>query len=266
MDFSIDRVAFSIFGIDIYWYAIIIIVGILIAAQFAKAELTKRGFDEDFVYDILFVILPAGIIGARLYYVAFEWDFYGANPGEILNFRAGGLAIHGGIFFGMIALYLYSRYKSIPFFDLTDILVPSLALAQAIGRWGNFANSEAPGGPTDLPWGIIIDGVKVHPTFLYESIGDLLIFLFLLYYRKKNPAKGKQTAIYFMGYGVLRFFVEGLRTDSLYVFGLRTAQLVSIGFVIVGIGLFSYANKKDIRPFRLRKRQKEKEDKIIRFD
>ena len=139
-------------------------------------------------------------------------------------------------------MWIYAKYKNIPLLDLTDVMVPSLVLAQAIGRWGNFANSEAHGGPTDLPWGIIIDGVKVHPTFLYESIGDFLIFLFLIFYRKKNPSKGKQTAIYFIGYGILRFFVEGLRTDSLYVLGLRTAQLVSIGFVIIGVISVSYTH------------------------
>ena len=114
MEFNIDRVAFSIFGLDIYWYAIIIIGGILIASQFAKKEFVRRGFEEDFIYDILFVILPIGIIGARLWYVAFEWDFYGANPSQILNFRAGGLAIHGGIFAGLIALWIYAKYKNIP--------------------------------------------------------------------------------------------------------------------------------------------------------
>ncbi|WP_296127004.1 prolipoprotein diacylglyceryl transferase [uncultured Anaerococcus sp.] len=265
MEFNIDRVAFSIFGLDIYWYAIIIIGGILIASQFAKKEFVRRGFDEDFIYDVLFVVLPIGIIGARLWYVAFEWDYYGANPSQILNFRAGGLAIHGGIFAGLIALWIYAKYKNIPLLDLTDVMVPSLILGQAIGRWGNFANAEAHGGPTDLPWGIIIDGVKVHPTFLYESIGDFLIFLFLIFYRKKNPSKGKQTAIYFIGYGVLRFFVEGLRTDSLYVLGLRTAQLVSIGFVIVGIILFVYANKNNLPPYFQKAKSKEKAERIIKF-
>ena len=266
MSFDIDRVAFSIFGIDIYWYAIIIICGILLAAQFAKKEFTRRGFDEDFIYDILFVCLPIGIIGARLYYVAFEWDYYGANPSQILNFRAGGLAIHGGILFGLIALLIYAKKNLIPFWDLTDVMVPSLALAQAIGRWGNFANAEAHGGPTDLPWGIIIDGVKVHPTFLYESLGDLCIFLFLyFYYRKKNPAQGKQSAIYFIAYGVLRFFVEGLRTDSLYIGGLRTAQLMSLVFIMFGLVLFIISSKRNIPPYKYKSRKVKKEDKIIKF-
>ena len=266
MEFNINRVAFSIFGIDIYWYALIIIGGILLGAHFAQKEFSRRGFKDDFIYDVLFVILPFGIIGARVWYVIFEWDYYGSNPLQILNFRAGGLAIQGGIIFGLIALYFYSRYKNLPLIDLTDVIVASLALGQGIGRWGNFANSEAHGGVTDLPWGIIIDGQKVHPTFLYESIGDILIFLFLIYFRKKNPAKGKQTAIYFIAYGILRFFVEGLRTDSLYFMGMRTAQLVSIAFTLVGIVIFILASRKNLPPYFINKKEKNKEDKIVRFN
>ena len=265
MEFNIDPVAFRLFGIEIYWYAIIIITGIFIAAQFAKSEFVRRGFDEDFIYDLLFVILPIGIIGARFWYVIFEWDYYGSNPSQILNFRAGGLAIHGGILFGSIALLVYARYKKIPLLDLMDVLVPSLVLAQGIGRWGNFANSEAHGGQTDLPWGIIIDGVKVHPTFLYESIGDVLIFILLINYRKKNPDKGKQSAIYFTLYGILRYFVEGLRTDSLYIGSLRTAQLMSIIYVLLGIVLYIWANKNHLPPYFRENKSKEKKDKIIKF-
>ncbi|MDY3005510.1 prolipoprotein diacylglyceryl transferase [Anaerococcus sp. AGMB00486] len=238
LDFKIDRVAFSIFGIDVYWYAIIIITGILIGAKFAQKEFSRRGFSEDFIYDILFVTLPFAIVGARLWYVVFEWDLYKNNPIEILNFRAGGLAIHGGILFAIIALYFYSKKKEIPLIDITDVMVPSLALGQAIGRWGNFVNGEAHGSATNLPWAILVDGVRVHPTFLYESIGDFLIFLFLINYRKKEPAKGKQTAIYFMAYGVLRFFVEALRTDSLMIGPIRMAQFTSVIYLILGIYLF----------------------------
>lgn len=265
MSFDIDPVAFSPFGINIYWYAIIIVIGVLIAAQFGKKEFVRRGFDEDFIYDILFVVLPIGIIGARLWYVLFEWDYYSQNPGQILNIRGGGLAIHGGIIFGTLALYFFSKRKEVPFLDMTDVLVPSLALGQAVGRWGNFMNMEAHGGPTDLPWGIIIDGVKVHPTFLYESIGDLIIFLILINWRKNNPDKGKQSAFYLIGYGILRFFVEGLRTDSLYIGPLRTAQLVSVIFVIGGVILYFYANKKNLPPYFKKRRTIKKEENIIRF-
>lgn len=250
LNFNIDRVAFSIFGIDIYWYAILIITGVLIGAKFAQKEFVKRGFGEDFVYDMLFVILPIAIIGARTWYVIFEWDMYKNNPIQILNFRAGGLAIHGGILFAIIGLYFYAKKKEIPLIDLLDILAPSLAFGQAIGRWGNFVNGEAHGTPTNLPWAIIVDGVKVHPTFLYESIGDFLIFLFLINYRKKNPKKGIQTSIYFIAYGILRFFVEGLRTDSLMVGTIRMAQLTSVIYLILGIYLFVKYKNINLKPYR----------------
>lgn len=265
MEFNIDRVAFSIFGLDVYWYGIIIVAGILISAIFARREFERRGYKGDIIDDILFAILPIGVIGARIWYVIFEWDYYGAHPNEIIDIRGGGLAIQGGIIFGLIALYFFSKRRDIPMIDLTDILAPSLVFAQAVGRWGNFANAEAHGYPTDLPWGIIIDGVKVHPTFFYESLGDFLIFLFLINYRKKNPAKGFISGIYFLAYGIVRFFVEGLRTDSLYVFGLRTAQLVSIVFMIVGIALLIYAKKENLPPHFHKEKKSEKEERIIKF-
>ena len=265
MEFNINRVAFSIFGLDVYWYGIIIVTGILISSIFAKKEFERRGYKGGIVDDILFTILPVGVIGARLWYVIFEWDYYGAHPKEIIDIRGGGLAIQGGIIFGLIALYIFSKVRDIPMVDLTDILSPSLVFAQAVGRWGNITNAEAHGYLTDLPWGIIIDGVKVHPTFFYESLGDFLIFLFLVLYRKKNPSKGFISGIYFLAYGIVRFFVEGLRTDSLYVFGLRTAQLVSIVFMVVGIALLIYAKRENLPPHFYKDKKNEKHDRIIRF-
>ncbi len=134
--------------------------------------------------------------------------------------------------------------------DILDVMAPSLAFGQAIGRWGNFVNGEAHGTPTNLPWAIIVDGVKVHPTFLYESIGDFLIFLFLINYRKKNPKKGIQTAIYFIAYGILRFFVEGFRTDSLMIGPIRMAQLTSVIYLIVGLYLFFKYKNINLKPYR----------------
>lgn len=250
LNFNIDRVAFSLFGIDIYWYAILIISGVLIGAKIAQKEFVNRGFSEDFIYDLLFVILPFAIIGARIWYVIFEWDFYKNDPIQILNFRAGGLAIHGGILFAVIGIYSYTKKKNLPLIDILDVMVPSLALGQAIGRWGNFVNGEAHGIATNLPWAIIVDGVKVHPTFLYESIGDFLIFLFLIIYRKKNPKKGIQTGVYFMAYGVLRFFVEGLRTDSLMIGPFRMAQITSVVYLIIGIFLFVKYKNINLKPYK----------------
>lgn len=249
----IDPVAFRIFGLEVYWYAILIVTGVIIGAKFAQKEFVRRGLSEDFVYDMLFVVLPAAIIGARLWYVIFEWGYYSANPSQILNIRGGGLAIHGGIIGGIIALYFFTKNKKITLMDMIDVIAPSLALGQAIGRWGNFINQEAHGGPSDLPWAIVIDGQSYHPTFLYESLGDFLIFLFLINYRKKNPEKGKVAAIYFISYGILRFFVEGLRTDSLMMGSLRTAQVVSIIFVIAGIIIFYKSNYNNMPGYGLKR-------------
>ncbi|MDD7305724.1 MAG: prolipoprotein diacylglyceryl transferase [Peptoniphilaceae bacterium] len=250
----INPVAFSLFGIDIYWYAILIVSGILLGAKFAQKEFVRRGLSEDFVYDMLFVVLPSAIIGARLWYVIFEWDYYMQNPWQILNLRGGGLAIHGGIIGGTLALYLFTRNKKITLVDMIDVLTPSLALGQAIGRRGNFVNQEAHGGPSKLPWAIMIDGKSYHPTFLYESLGDFIIFLFLINYRKKNPEKGKVAAIYFIAYGILRFFVEGMRTDSLMIGSFRIAQIVSIVFVIIGLFMFYKSKYNNMPGFGLKRK------------
>lgn len=250
---NIDPVAFSFFGINIYWYAILIVAGIVLGGKLASDEFQRRGLSEDFIYDMLFVIIPAAIVGARLWYVIFEWDYYGQNPSQIFNLRGGGLAIHGGIIGGFLALYFFVKNKDISIWDTTDVIAPSLALGQAIGRWGNFINQEAHGGPTDLPWGIVIDGTSYHPTFLYESLGDFIIFLVLMSYRKKNPAKGKISSIYFIAYGILRFFVEGMRTDSLMMGSIRTAQLISIIFVIVGIILYIRAKNWNLPGYGLKR-------------
>lgn len=253
IDTHINPVAFSLFGIDIYWYAILIVTGILLGAKVAEKEFVRRGLSEDFVYDMLFAVVPASIIGARLWYVIFEWHYYSQNLSKIIDIRGGGLAIHGGIIGGIIALYFFTRNKKISLTDMIDVIAPSLALGQAIGRWGNFINQEAHGGESNLPWAIMIDGKSYHPTFLYESLGDFLIFLFLISYRNKNPEKGKISAVYFITYGILRFFVEGMRTDSLMLCSLRIAQIISIIFVLTGIYLFYKANYNNMPGYGLKR-------------
>ena len=239
-----DKVAFTIFGIDIMWYAVIISAGMLIGIILSFKECRRIGFNEDNLIDFLLVVIPVGMICARLYYVAFSWDYYSQNLGEIINIRSGGLAIHGGLFGGIIAGLIFCKIRKISFFRIIDIIAPPVILAQAIGRWGNFINQEAHGGPTNLPWGIMVDGIKVHPTFLYESLGNILIFFFLVWYRKnKRKKEGEVFALYLILYSVVRFFVEGLRTDSLMFLGLRTAQMVSIGMFLVGIAIFYYLRK-----------------------
>lgn len=185
---KLDRVAFSIFGIDIMWYAILISLGMVLGILLATKEAKRRGISEDDLSDILLVSLPLSIIGARLYYVIFQWDYYKNNPIEIINIRGGGLAIYGGIIAAYLAAYFMSKKKKINFLDITDLTAPSLALGQAIGRWGNFINMEAHGTETNLPWAVIIDGKSYHPTFLYESLGNFIIFIFLLYYSRKKQS------------------------------------------------------------------------------
>lgn len=240
-----NPVAFTLFGIEVRWYGVIIAVAFVIGVILSLKESKRIGFNGDLLLDFLLIVIPIAIICARLYYVAFEWDFYGKYPSEILNTRGGGLAIHGGIIGGALTAIIFCKIKKISFFQVIDIIAPAVVLGQGIGRWGNFINQEAYGGPTNLPWGIIIEGQKVHPTFLYESIGDLLIFLFLIWFRKnRRKNEGEVLALYLILYSSLRFFVEGLRTDSLMFLGLRTAQIVSVALFIMGICLFVYLRKR----------------------
>lgn len=244
MEFNINPVAFSIFGIDIMWYAILITTGIILGLYFVSKLAVTKGLDKEMPSDLLLWVLIPAILGARLYYVIFSWDYYSKNPSEIIMIRNGGLAIYGGLLTAFLITYIYSKKKNIPFLTILDIFAPGIALGQAIGRWGNFINKEAYGRATDLPWAIIIDGQKVHPTFLYESLGDFVIFLVLYNLCKKNRnEKGSIISLYFILYGILRFFVEGLRTDSLYFLGMRVSQLVSLALVAIGV-VICIKNKK----------------------
>lgn len=246
MKFNLNPVAFTMFGIPVMWYGILIAVGMFLGATVASKEIRRRGFSEDRLWDLLMWAIPAAIIGARAYYVIFQWDFYRLHPAEIINIRGGGLAIHGALMAAFLVSYFYCKRKKIPALLMFDIAAPGIILGQAIGRWGNFINQEAHGGPTDLPWGIIIDGQKVHPTFFYESMGNFLICLFLLYFaRKKQTKDGQIISLYLICYGVLRFFVEGLRTDSLMLGPIRVAQLVSLLGMFAGIIGFILASKRN---------------------
>jgi prolipoprotein diacylglyceryl transferase len=234
-----DPIAFHLFGIPIRWYGLLIASAVIIGTMLALKETKRKGLEEETFIDLLLYAIPAAIIGARIYYVIFSWDLYRDNPIEAFNIRAGGLAIHGVIIGAVIALIIFSKFKKQNPWILADIAAPSLILGQAIGRWGNFANQEAHGGPTDLPWGILVNGVKVHPTFLYESIWNLMVFFFLLWFNK-NKAKenGEVFILYLVLYSVARLFIEGLRTDSLMWGPIRVAQLISLAIIIVGSYLF----------------------------
>ncbi|HMM69069.1 MAG TPA: prolipoprotein diacylglyceryl transferase [Gudongella oleilytica] len=240
-------VAFSIFGLEIRWYGLLIASAVLIGTVLALKEAKRKGVKEETLIDMLLFAVPAAIIGARAYYVIFMWDYYSKNPSQILNIRGGGLAIHGVIIAGTLVVIIFAKVRKESFWKLADIVAPSLILGQAIGRWGNFANQEAHGGPTDLPWGIMIDGVKVHPTFLYESIWNLLVFGFLLWYRrKKATVEGEIYLLYLILYSVGRFFIEGLRTDSLMLGPFRVAQLISLAIIMSG-GAYLIWKKKRIK-------------------
>ena len=236
-----DRVAFTIFGIDVMWYGVLIATGMLIGVALAIKEAKRVGISEDDVLNIAIIAIPVAIICARLYYVIFSWDYYSQNPGEIFNIRGGGLAIHGGLIGGILTGFIYAKVKKLDFFKTADAVMVGMPLAQAIGRWGNFINGEAHGGPTSLPWGIMVDGVKVHPTFLYESIWDFGIFLFLMVYmRKKKTYEGEVIVSYITLYSIGRFFIEGLRTDSLMFGPIRMAQFISLVGVVGGLVLHFY--------------------------
>lgn len=241
-----NGVALALFGFEIRWYAVLIVTGMILAVYLSGREAKRRGLDPELIYDLSFWVLPAAIIGARIWYVIFEWQQYQGDILKIINIRGGGLAIQGGVMAAALAGYFFCRRRKVSMAKLADIIFPYVALAQSIGRWGNFTNNEAFGGPTDLPWALIIEGQKVHPTFLYESLGDFAIFLFLIWFtRKKLRVNGQVTALYLILYGVLRFFVEGLRTDSLYWGPIRVAQLLAILGAIAGIvALIVFRKKK----------------------
>lgn len=239
-----DPIAFTIFGIEVRWYGIFIASAVIIGTILALKETKRRGLEEDTLIDLLLFAIPAAIVGARIYYVIFSWDFYRDNPSEILNIRGGGLAIHGAVIGGVITAVIFSKIRKVNFWNIADIVAPSLILGQAIGRWGNYANQEAHGGQTDLPWGIIVNGEKVHPTFLYESIWNFLVFLFLVWYsRKKAKADGEVFLLYIVLYSVARLFIEGLRTDSLMIGPVRVAQLISLILIVIGLILFNRKRK-----------------------
>ncbi|MDO4383536.1 MAG: prolipoprotein diacylglyceryl transferase [Eubacteriales bacterium] len=226
---SPGAIAFTLGGLQIRWYGILITIGALLASIISYKRAPKHGIKPDDVLDLILWTLPIGIIGARLYYVVFAWDeFYRDNPMQAFNIRGGGLAIHGGLIFGLITAYIVCRRKKIPFLEMADLVLPTVALAQSIGRWGNFFNSEAYGRPTNLPWAILVNGQHVHPTFLYESIWCFLLFFSLIYMDNHHRKfSGQIMCLYGMLYSLERFFVESLRTDSLMIGPFRQAMVLS---------------------------------------
>lgn len=235
--------------IKIYWYSVIMFIAILIAGYLALREAKKWKIPEDFMINLFFFIIPIAMIGARLYFVAFHFDYYGSHVSEIFKVWEGGLAIHGGILAGLLFLLFYSKKYKVNTKRLLDIVVVSLLLGQAIGRWGNFFNGEAHGAATTLEalkWlpnfiveGMYINGIYYTPTFLYESIFCLIGFILMMVIRKWKYLKlGQLTSFYLIWYGVLRYFIESSRTDSLMFANFKVAQIVSLAMIIIGVIYF----------------------------
>ncbi|HGZ8221379.1 TPA: prolipoprotein diacylglyceryl transferase [Staphylococcus aureus] len=248
----IDPVAFNLGPLSVRWYGIIIAVGILLGYFVAQRALVKAGLHKDTLVDIIFYSALFGFIAARIYFVIFQWPYYAENPSEIIKIWHGGIAIHGGLIGGFLAGVIVCKVKNLNPFQIGDIVAPSIILAQGIGRWGNFMNHEAHGGPVSrafleqlhLPNFIIenmyINGQYYHPTFLYESIWDVAGFIILVNIRK-HLKLGETFFLYLTWYSIGRFFIEGLRTDSLMLTSnIRVAQLVSILLILISISLIVY--------------------------
>lgn len=244
---QLDRVAVQLGPFPIYWYGVIIGTGVLLGLWLANRESDRLGLPKDTIIDVVLIAVPIAILCARAYYVIFEWGYYSQNPSEILRIRHGGLAIHGGLIGAVLTGWIFAKKRGLSFWKLADIVAPSILLGQAIGRWGNFMNQEAHGGEVTrqflenlhLPQFIInqmyIDGVYYQPTFLYESLWDFAGVILLLLLRKANLRRGELFFTYLIWYSTGRFFIEGLRTDSLMLGPLRVAQVVSLGLIIGSI-------------------------------
>ncbi|MCT6827179.1 MAG: prolipoprotein diacylglyceryl transferase [Lactobacillus helsingborgensis] len=258
MTLTINPVAFNLGNLSVKWYGVIMALAIILAVSMAIIEGRKRQIESDDFVDLLLWAVPLGYVGARIYYVIFEWQYYAQHPDQIIAIWNGGIAIYGGLLAGLVVLLIFCYKKMLPPFLMLDIITPGVMAAQILGRWGNFINQEAHGGPTTLgflqslhlPNFIIsqmkINGVYYQPTFLYESFFNLigLILILVLRHRKHLFKQGEIFMLYLAWYSVVRFFVEGMRTDSLYLWGsIRVSQLLSLILLVIVIGLFIYRRK-----------------------
>ncbi|MEQ6378379.1 prolipoprotein diacylglyceryl transferase [Bacillaceae bacterium S4-13-56] len=252
----LDRVFINLGPFPIYWYGVIIASGAFLGLWIATREAVRLGLNKDLFVDLLVFAIPIAIISARIYYVAFEWERY--KNGSFIDMIAiweGGIAIHGALIGSVITAYFFAKKKDVSFWKIADIAAPSIILGQAIGRWGNFMNQEAHGGVIQQPYldyhlqilpdfimdQMYINGQYWYPTFLYESIWNFLGFGLLLWLRRKNLFRGEMFLTYVIWYSFGRFFIEGMRTDSLYIIGnLRTAQVISVVLIILAIVLIFY--------------------------
>ena len=252
----LSRTAFTVFGQDIYWYGIFIGLGVILGVLLALHEAKRTGQNPDTYLDFIIYAMIIAIIGARLYYVIFSWDFYSQHPEKIFAIREGGLAIYGGIIGGVLTAIVYSHVKKKNFWVMADTMAPSLILGQMLGRWGNFFNKEAFGGFTDNLFAMRyqlsqvrasdvtpdilqnlvtvngVDYIQVHPTFLYESFWSLCVFIILLILQRKKKFNGQVCATYFFGYALGRVWIEGLRTDQLCIGNVPVSQALSAVLIL----------------------------------
>jgi len=258
---KLDNVAITLFGVDLYWYGIIIGCGVVLGFFLAYFTAKKLGYNADLIIDFIIVAIITCVIGARLYYVIFSWDQYKDDLWKIFAIREGGLAIYGAVIAAIITAIIFTKCKKLNFWVFTDIVILGLPLGQAIGRWGNFINKEAFGGFTEslfamrymkdavrgIPQGVLenivnvsgIEYIQVHPTFLYESLWNIALVILMLIMTKRKKFDGQIVATYFLGYGIGRFWIEGLRTDQLIIgsTGIAVSQVVSIVLIAIGIAI-----------------------------
>ena len=254
-EFTINRVAFSIGSFQVYWYGLIIATGLILALVYAHFSAKRYNVDGSKLMNCVFAGIITGIIGARLYFCIFKWDYYGSHPLEIFAIHEGGLAIYGGIIGALLGGLGVAKIQKMKFMPILDITMVGFLIGQGLGRWGNFFNQEAYGTPTDLPWGMMSEGTlgeTVHPCFLYESLWCLLGVAVLHFYGKyRQRYAGQIFYLYLVWYGFERMIVEGLRTDSLYLpfqlFGMdiRVSQVLSFAIFVTGIVLL-IINRSDI--------------------
>ena len=247
---------FGIQGLNIAWYGVIIASGLLLGIVLASMRARRRGWSSDLVLDFILLAVPLAIIGARAYYVAFEWEYFSANPGLIIAINQGGLAIYGAVIGGFLAAFIFSKAAKFPFLKLIDLVIPSLILGQAIGRWGNFVNQEAYGALITnpnlqfFPLAVYIKslGEWHQATFFYESFCNSILLVITLLLGRKGVKDGTLLATYFIGYGLARAVIEGFRTDSLYLFAnVRISQVLSAVLVLVGILLLVLIKKDKLK-------------------
>ena len=262
----VRRVLFSPFGFDVYTYGVIIAFSLFLAVFLGLRNCEKHGVSQDNIVDLMIFATPISIVMARLYYIIFSWDQFKDDPVKMINIREGGLAIYGAIIGAFLTALVFTRIKKIKTLTLLDFGVPYLIMAQGIGRWGNFVNQEVFGENTNLPWGMMSDEISrfinasiprlnelgvsmdpklpVHPTFLYESLWNLAVFVVLLILSKKKKFDGQILLGYLIGYGTGRAFIEGIRIDSLMLGSVRISQLLSIVLAVGGVAVYFILYKK----------------------